>query len=76
MHTHKQQGVPVHLFIRKTGKIDGGKAVPFVYCGDIEFMDWRGEQPTTVRWRVDPAPHETLLKESSDAPGGRQHLKE
>jgi superfamily II DNA or RNA helicase/diadenosine tetraphosphate (Ap4A) HIT family hydrolase len=48
---HAERGVSVHLLVRKTGKISG-KAAPFIYCGDVEFVDWEGERPITVRWRL------------------------
>ncbi len=57
--THKAKGTAVHLFIRKTGKVSGRGAAPFIYCGDVEFIDWEGERPITVRWRLpEPVPHE------------------
>ena len=27
-------------------------AAPFVYCGDVQFLDWSGERPITVNWRL------------------------
>lgn len=48
---HKQQGISVHLLIRRTKKI-GSKAAPFVYCGEVDFQDWEGNKPITVRWRL------------------------
>ena len=41
---HAKHGVPVHLLVRKRGKI-GSKAAPFVYCGELEFMNWEGDKP-------------------------------
>ncbi len=55
--------MPVHLFIRKTGKINGGKAAPFIYCGDVAFVDWEGEKPITVRWQVPEVVPQKLWKE-------------
>jgi len=48
---HAERGIPVHLFVRDRSKI-GGKAAPFVYCGELEFEDWEAEQPITVWWRL------------------------
>ena len=48
---HEERGIPVHLLVRKTGKI-AGKGAPFIYCGDVEFVDWDGEKPITVRWQL------------------------
>jgi hypothetical protein len=27
-------------------------AVPFVYCGDVQFMEWHGDRPITVKSRL------------------------
>ena len=50
MH-HAKRAVPVRLFIRKERKIEQ-KAAPFIYCGEVDFVDWEGEKPITVRWRL------------------------
>jgi hypothetical protein len=60
---HKERAIPVHLFIRKTAKIAGVGAAPFVYCGDVEFVDWEGEKPITVRWRLPAELPEKLRQE-------------
>jgi hypothetical protein len=49
--TIQAEGIPIHLFVRKTKKI-GNKAAPFVYCGGVEFESWEGNNPITVRWRL------------------------
>ena len=54
MRAHREHGISVHLFVRKKGKIDG-KAAPFIYCGDVEFVDWEDDNPITVRWRLGEA---------------------
>jgi hypothetical protein len=46
--------VRVHLFIRKDSKI-AGRAAPFIFCGSVKFIDWEGEKPITVRWRLPEA---------------------
>jgi hypothetical protein len=48
---HRERGVEVHLFVRRHSKSEG-RAAPFVYCGQLEFLDWEGENPITVRWRL------------------------
>jgi superfamily II DNA or RNA helicase/diadenosine tetraphosphate (Ap4A) HIT family hydrolase len=48
---HVERGIAVHLLVRKAAKI-GGRGAPFIYCGDVEFVDWEGEKPITVRWRL------------------------
>jgi superfamily II DNA or RNA helicase/diadenosine tetraphosphate (Ap4A) HIT family hydrolase len=51
IRNHEGRGLPVHLLVRKSGRI-GGKGAPFIYCGDVAFVDWEGEKPITVRWRL------------------------
>ena len=51
MANHVKLGIPVHLFVRKTAKTDG-RTTPFVYCGTCGFLDWEGDRPITVRWRL------------------------
>lgn len=48
---HRERGAEIHLFVRRHPK-SGGRAAPFVYCGQLEFLDWEGERPITVRWRL------------------------
>jgi superfamily II DNA or RNA helicase/diadenosine tetraphosphate (Ap4A) HIT family hydrolase len=53
---HAEKGFTVHLFIRKQAKLEG-RGAPFVYCGPVEFVDWEGDQPITIRWRLgEPIP--------------------
>ena len=55
---HRTRNVPVHLFVRAQKRRSGqGGAAPFVYCGDVAFVDWEGDAPITVRWRLpEPVP--------------------
>lgn len=56
MRLHEERGIPIHLFVRKQPKIQG-KGAPFFYCGPLQFVDWEGDQPITVRWRLtEPVP--------------------
>jgi superfamily II DNA or RNA helicase/diadenosine tetraphosphate (Ap4A) HIT family hydrolase len=48
---HAELGILVHLFVRKAAKTDG-RAMPFIYCGTCEFVEWEGDRPITVRWRL------------------------
>lgn len=53
---HREEGHRVHLFVRHTKKIQG-RAAPFVYCGEVDFVDWENDAPITVRWRLpEPVP--------------------
>jgi len=57
--TGQEPGAEVHLFIR-AGKLRGGKAAPFTYCGPVRFLDWEGERPITVRFALPEAVPEHL----------------
>jgi len=46
-----EPGSRVHLLVRN-GKLRGGKAAPFLYCGRPVFEGWDGENPITVTWRL------------------------
>jgi superfamily II DNA or RNA helicase len=63
---HQVEGYQVHLFVRHTKKIKGN-AAPFVYCGDVQFVDWEGDAPITVRWRL-PEPVPPALREALGVP--------
>jgi hypothetical protein len=49
---HAEQGIAVHLLVRDRRKTPSGTGAPFIYCGDVEFESWEGNQPITVRWRL------------------------
>jgi hypothetical protein len=51
MLDHESLDIDVHLFIRKRSK-QGGKAAPFVSCGDVKFVDWERDNPITIRWEL------------------------
>ncbi|MEN8207350.1 MAG: DUF3427 domain-containing protein [Pseudomonadota bacterium] len=54
---HKERDTQVHLFVRATRKTQRSKAAPFVYCGDVMFVDWEGTKPITIRWQLkEPVP--------------------
>ena len=75
---HVQLGIPVHLFVRKTAKTEG-RAAPFLYCGTCEFVDWEGDRPITITFRLQnrvPERWRTFLGlPSEDARGpGQNHV--
>jgi hypothetical protein len=51
IRNHREEGIAVHLFVRRRKVIDG-KGAPFVYCGPVEFESWEGEQPISINWRL------------------------
>jgi hypothetical protein len=40
-----------------------------VFCGDVEFVEWEGEKPITVRWQLSEPVPERLLGELVPTPG-------
>jgi hypothetical protein len=59
---HVARGVAVHLFVRAEKK-RGATSAPFVYCGPVTFVDWHGDAPITVRWKLESALPERLERE-------------
>jgi superfamily II DNA or RNA helicase/HKD family nuclease len=51
LRDHSAKGITIHLFIRKQAKLEG-RGAPFIYCGPVKFVDWEGDQPITIRWRL------------------------
>lgn len=52
LKSHQTAGVTVHLFVRATRKTPDGKGAPFTYCGEVEFIDWKGDKPIAIQWRL------------------------
>jgi superfamily II DNA or RNA helicase len=48
---HRAQGSQVQLFVRKN-KLQGGKAAPFTYCGQVDYQSHKSEKPMNVTWRL------------------------
>ncbi len=44
-------GWTVELFVRPE-RLRAGKACPFHRAGPVEFLDWTGDAPISVRWRL------------------------
>jgi hypothetical protein len=59
---HVARGVKVHLFVRAEKK-RGATSAPFVYCGPVTFVDWQGDAPITVHWKLEPAIPDRLVRE-------------
>jgi hypothetical protein len=65
---HRERGVPVHLFVRRTAVVDE-RAAPFIYCGEVDLEAYEGEKPITVRWRLrNPVPER--LRVALEVPPG------
>ena len=70
LRDHVAQGTPVHLFVRPRAKIDG-KGAPFLYLGEVEFREWKGDRPITVTFALKDAVPKALWRElrvPGDAP--------
>jgi Domain of unknown function (DUF3427) len=52
LRQHHERGIDVHLFVRKEKRTPSGSAAPFIYCGELEFIEWEGERSITIRWRL------------------------
>jgi superfamily II DNA or RNA helicase/HKD family nuclease len=63
IRNHNLQGVTIHLFVRARAKTREGKGESFLYCGPVEFQSWSGENPITVRWRLNAPVPEPLRRE-------------
>ena len=60
LRDHAKQGVAVHLFVRRSKK-QSSRPAGFVYCGEVQFVEWEGDEPVTVRWRLaQPLPDRLL----------------
>ena len=57
---HKEMGIEIRLFVRKQAKIKSN-AAPFIYCGEVDFVDWEGNKPISVTWRLRQPVPETLF---------------
>lgn len=55
LKNHREQGIAVHLFVRRLPKTQRGTGAPFTYCGDVSFVSWEGDAPITIRWRLPEA---------------------
>jgi len=51
IRNHQAKEISVHLFVRRQSKVNN-KAAPFVYCGELDFVDWAGERPISVTWKL------------------------
>lgn len=47
---HERRGIAIHLFVRD-GKLAGGTAAPFVYCGPATYQSHQGSKPMSVVFR-------------------------
>ena len=59
---HVARGIAVHLMVRAEKK-RGAMSAPFVYCGPVTSVDWEGDSPITVRWKLESPLHDRLFQE-------------
>lgn len=56
IQNHRAKKIELQLFIRRSKLVDG-KAAPFIYCGPVDFEDWKGDAPITVTVKLrEPVP--------------------
>jgi len=48
---HQRQGIAIHLFVRDA-KLAAGKAAPFIYYGQVEYLSHQGSKPMSIEWRL------------------------
>jgi len=48
---HKNRGIHVHLFIRKFSTMHG-MTLPFMYLGEIDYIDSNGDKPMNINWKL------------------------
>jgi len=61
LRDYEKLGLSVQLFVRPSGKV-GSKTAPFYYCGELDFVEWEGDKPITVKWALREAIPEGLFK--------------
>lgn len=59
---HREKGTAIHLFVRRMAKVRG-QTQEFYYAGNLDFLEWEGEMPITVRWRLSHQMPERLWEE-------------
>lgn len=59
--THKADGKVIRLFVREK-KMDGPKAMRFVYLGTVDYQRSRGDKPMTVWWGLEHPLSPTLRR--------------
>ena len=67
LQDHVGRGVKVHLFVRRQKRHTTG-ASRFFYCGPVEFRDWEGDRPITIRWELSEPVPERLWKDLAPSP--------
>ena len=60
---HMALGINVHLLVRPRSKLPNGKACPFTYCGQVDFVSWERDNPITVMWTLRDEVPERLREE-------------
>ncbi len=48
---HARLGIAVHLFVRDA-RLAAGKAAPFIYHGQVEYLSHQGSRPMSIEWRL------------------------
>lgn len=48
----RSNGTEVLLFVREAGTWEFGKGAPYVFLGDADYVDHRGEKPIAITWQL------------------------
>jgi len=49
---HEKNDSHIYLFVRKN-KLEGSKAAPFIYCGELNYKSHNSEKPMNVEWQLE-----------------------
>lgn len=71
LKSHVEEGVHIHLFVRRDRKRAESQGAPFIYCGEVKFIDWSGDAPITIDWQLDPPLPTHLTPASTICPSCR-----
>ncbi|MGB3258737.1 MAG: DUF3427 domain-containing protein, partial [Ornithinimicrobium sp.] len=49
---HRESGSHILLFARDTKATDFGTGAPYLFLGEADYVDHRGEKPMAITWRL------------------------
>ena len=48
---HREKDIHIHLFVRKYESMNG-MTLPFMYLGEVEYVNHEGSQPMSIVWKL------------------------
>ncbi len=58
---HVKKMSRIHLFVRKN-KLEAKKAAPFIYCGELKYLNYKSAKPMNVQWLLEKPLNEELFE--------------